>query len=144
MELSFILYRSRPRDVPDEDMVLGILTESMRRNPGEGLTGFLHVERDLFLQYLEGHLGPLSRKIAGIRKDRRHTDFQILAEGTVVERLFPDWDMGQIPTGSFPTTGLLAERPWREAEPDIDPLPLLKAFAAHAEPRGDVDIAMAG
>ncbi|MGC9418159.1 MAG: BLUF domain-containing protein [Rhodovulum sp.] len=140
MELSFILYRSTARRGFDDKTFIGILAESMRNNPREGLTGFLHVERGCFLQYLEGPRGPLTRKVAHIQKDRRHKDFLFLAEGTLDERFFPNWDMGQIPEENLPTDGILAEKSWLKPDPDIDPLPLIRAFAAHAGQRNDIDI----
>ncbi|TCP44434.1 BLUF domain-containing protein [Rhodovulum marinum] len=140
MELSFILYRSTARRGFDDKTIIGILAESVRNNPKEGLTGFLHMERGCFLQYLEGPRGPLTRKVARIQKDRRHKDFLLLAEGTLDTRFFPDWDMGQIPEENLPTDGILAERSWLEPQPDIDPLPLIQAFAAHAGQQHDLEI----
>ena len=132
MDLSFVLYRSFARRKLDEATMVDILAESIRNNAREGITGFLHADLDRFLQYLEGPPGPLMRKVAQIQKDRRHKDFLILAEGTIEERFFPHWDMGEITLDSLPSRGLLARRSWTRSTPDIDPLPLIRAFAAHA------------
>ncbi|WP_170290278.1 BLUF domain-containing protein [Rhodovulum strictum] len=140
VELSFVIYRSTARKALVETTALEILAESLRNNPKEGLTGFLHVERDCFLQYLEGPPGPLRRTLVRIQKDRRHKEFLILAEGSIDERFFPDWDMGQIPCANFPTDGILADKSWLRPDPDIDPLPLIRAFAAHARQQGGFDI----
>ncbi|TCM84429.1 BLUF domain-containing protein [Rhodovulum steppense] len=140
-DLFFLLYRSTARRPLDRATVTDILAASLHNNPRDGVTGFLHVDRGCFLQYLEGPRAPLLRIATRINKDRRHTDFRILAEGTIDERFFPDWDMGQIASENLPTDGLLAERSWLRSEPDIDPLPLIRAFAAHANRQDGLDIA---
>ncbi len=132
MKLSFVIYRSQARRKLNEKTVIDILAASVRNNPREGITGFLHTDRDCFLQYLEGPTAPLKRKVLRIQKDRRHKDFLILAEGTIEERFFPNWDMGQIALDTMPAEGLLAKKQWYRKNPDLDPLPLIQAFAAHA------------
>lgn len=132
MELTFALYRSKAKRPITQKTIIDILAKSVRNNNGEGLTGFLHTDHDHFLQYLEGPPATLMRKLARIRKDHRHKNFMILAEGVLDERLFPDWDMGQISQDILPFEGLLSTRSWLQPTPDIDPLPLLQAFAAHA------------
>ncbi|SIO27578.1 Sensors of blue-light using FAD [Rhodovulum sp. ES.010] len=140
MELHFVLYRSAARKPLDEKTVVDILAQSVRNNPKEGLTGFLHVDRGCFLQYLEGPSGPLTRMVARIQRDRRHKGFMILARGTIDERFFPDWEMGQISDENLPSDGILADRSWLQPRPDIDPLPLIRAFAAHAGQRDNLEI----
>ncbi|HBS50811.1 MAG TPA: hypothetical protein DEA05_12355 [Rhodobacteraceae bacterium] len=140
MLLSFALYRSRSKRRIDEKLVVDILAASARNNPNEGLTGFLHTDQDCFLQYLEGPPGPLFRLLARIAEDRRHTDFQILAEGELEERLFPDWDMGQINKHHMPREGLVAAQTWLSPDPDIDALPLIRAFAMHGQKLGGIEI----
>lgn len=132
MDLYFTLYRSKARKPITQEMTFSILTSSMRNNHNEGLTGFLHTDHGYFLQFLEGPRGPLLRKLARIQKDRRHTDFVILAEGDIEERLFPDWDMGQITSDLLEATDDLQNRSWLRPAPDIDPLNLLNAFAAYS------------
>lgn len=137
MELSFALYRSKATRKVTEKTVIDILAKSIRNNESEGLTGFLHTDHDHFLQYLEGPPNPLMRKLVRIQKDRRHKNFMILAEGVIDERFFPDWDMGQISNTILPFEGLLSNKSWLKPNPDIDPVPLLQAFAAHAGQFGD-------
>ncbi|MCE8009256.1 BLUF domain-containing protein [Aestuariivita sp.] len=140
MHLSFALYRSEARSKLDEELILDILTESVHSNAREGITGFLHVDRNIFLQYLEGPHGPLMRKLARIRKDRRHRKFLILADGTIDERFFPGWDMGHLSSDLLPTDGLLGRKTWLGQPVDIDPLPLIQAFAKHAGQLDRTDI----
>lgn len=132
MQISYALYKSRARKPVTEELVIDILAASARHNPHEGLTGFLHVEQDRFLQYLEGPPGPLARKIGRIRKDRRHDRFAILAEGKTDERLFPHWDMGRIDPSLLPSDAVLASKPWLRKRFSADPLEIIMAFARHA------------
>lgn len=132
MELYFTLYRSKARRPITQELTFSILASSLHNNANEGLTGFLHTDRGHFLQFLEGPRGPLLRKLARIQKDRRHQDFIILAEGVIEERLFPDWDMGQIDRDLLEITDGLQDQAWLHPAPEIDPLTLLNAFAAHS------------
>jgi hypothetical protein len=59
MDIHFVLYRSRARRKLTQQIMIDILAQSLRNNPQDGLTGFLHTERDHFLQYLEGPSRPL-------------------------------------------------------------------------------------
>lgn len=139
-DLAFVLYRSEARRALTEKTVVDILSASIRNNSREGLTGFLHTDRNCFLQYIEGAPGPLRRKVAQIAADKRHTRFEILAEGTLDRRFFPDWDMGQIRLAGNDLFGLVRERRWLRRDIEIDPVPLIRAFAAHAGFTHDVDI----
>lgn len=132
MELAFTLYRSKARPGLGEAGIVDILAKSVRLNAREGLTGFLHFDRGYFLQYLEGPSAPLGRKVARIYRDKRHSEMVILAEGTIDERFFPTWDMGQINASLLPHDGPLATHSWMLPADQIDALPLIEAFAAHA------------
>lgn len=132
MEHSFVLYRSKARRNLGQAAVLDIVTTSARANAREGLTGFLHFDRGYFLQYLEGPKGPLARKVARIHKDRRHSEMVILADGTIDERFFESWDMGQIDANLLPIDGPLATNSWLLPAENVNPQPLIEAFAAYA------------
>lgn len=124
----FVLYRSKAVKTLDEKTVVDIVATSIRNNQRDGLTGFLHTEQSHFLQFLEGPRAPLMRKVAQIRKDRRHINFIILADGETDARLFPDWDMGTLPA----SISALMPKEWMYPSPIVDPLPLLHAFAHYA------------
>jgi len=112
---------------------MDIVATSLRNNARDGITGFLHSEQDHFLQYLEGPHDAVMTKLAKIQKDPRHYNFMILADGTTDERLYPGWDMGQLEALHPDDTALLhAMSAWLKPDPDIDPLPILSAFAASA------------
>jgi hypothetical protein len=46
-----------------------------------------------YLQYLEGQRADIDGLLKRLREDARHKEVRILREGTVPERLFPDWSM---------------------------------------------------
>ena len=94
MALSHILYRSLGRVdkfVRDCD---DILIAARARNLEYGLTGFLHGEDGVFIQWLEGPADALDYVAAMILGDGRHRDITIFGRGQIVERQFPRWAMG--------------------------------------------------
>ena len=94
MALSHILYRSLGRldefgrDCDD------ILIAARARNLEYGLTGFLHGEDGIFIQWLEGPVAALEFVVELILRDSRHRDVTIFGRGAIEERQFPDWAMG--------------------------------------------------
>jgi len=71
-----------------------LLTEARRINTSRDITGLLlHRDRS-FYQVLEGEEGVVRQTFDSIEKDERHTAIDVLFEGEVDEREFPDWQMG--------------------------------------------------
>ena len=71
-----------------------LLTEARRINTSRDLTGLLlHRDRS-FYQVLEGAEDAVRQTFDSIEKDERHTAIDVLFEGEVDEREFPDWQMG--------------------------------------------------
>ena len=71
-----------------------LLTEARRINTSRDITGLLlHRERS-FYQVLEGAEVVVRLTFDSIEKDQRHTAIDVLFEGEVDEREFPDWQMG--------------------------------------------------
>ncbi|MGB7316735.1 MAG: BLUF domain-containing protein [Planktotalea sp.] len=132
MEIYFALYRSKAKCHLNADIVGSIVRTSIRNNKRDGLTGFLHTDQDHFLQYLEGPQDPLMHRLSVIQRDLKHYNFMILADGTIDERLFPDWDMGQIKFLQPQHQNSAIDTGWMRPNPDVDAVPLLSAFAAHA------------
>jgi hypothetical protein len=132
MDLSFALYRSKAKKHLNATFVSQIIRTSMRNNKRDGLTGFLHTDKDHFLQYLEGPLDPLMHRLSVIHQDPKHYNFIILADGSIDARLFADWDMGQIKFLQPQYEGSSIDMSWMRPDPNVDALPLLCAFAAHA------------
>ncbi|WP_439143233.1 BLUF domain-containing protein [Planktotalea sp.] len=132
MDINFVLYRSKAKRHLRGRVVSEIVRVSLLNNQRNGLTGFLHTDKDHFLQYLEGPKEPLMRRLSIIQQDERHNTFNILADGTLDERLFPHWDMGQIELLQTQFNLSSIDMGWMRPGQDVDPLPLLTAFAAHA------------
>tara|TARA_B100000035_G_scaffold72581_2_gene59951 strand:+ start:1231 stop:1608 length:378 start_codon:yes stop_codon:yes gene_type:complete len=71
-----------------------LLTEARRINTSRGITGLLlHRDRS-FYQVMEGAEDIVRETFDSIEKDERHTAIDVLFEGEVDEREFPDWQMG--------------------------------------------------
>ena len=76
------------------DGMVELLTEAQRINTSRDITGLLlHRERS-FYQVLEGSEDMVRQTFDSIAKDERHTGIDVLFEGEVNEREFPDWQMG--------------------------------------------------
>ena len=81
------------RDLGSAGMVK-LLTEARRINTSRDITGLLlHRDRS-FYQVLEGAEDIVRQTFDSIEKDKRHTAIDVLFEGEVDEREFPDWQMG--------------------------------------------------
>ena len=74
--------------------MVGLRTEARRINTSRDITGLLlHRDRS-FYQVLEGEEEVVRQTFDSIEKDERHTAIDVLFEGEVDEREFPDWQMG--------------------------------------------------
>tara|TARA_B100000925_G_C21925013_1_gene437655 strand:+ start:22 stop:462 length:441 start_codon:yes stop_codon:yes gene_type:complete len=74
--------------------MIELLTDARRTNTSRDITGLLlHRDRS-FYQVLEGTEDVVRQTFDRIEKDERHTAVDILFEGEVDEREFPDWQMG--------------------------------------------------
>ena len=110
MALSHILYRSLgrldefTRDCDD------ILVAARARNLEHSLTGFLHGEDGIFIQWLEGPVEALDYVAELILNDDRHRDITVFARGVIDERQFPQWAMGFSSGESAPLFEYLTEQ----------------------------------
>ncbi len=74
--------------------IVELLKEARLTNTSRNITGLLlHRDRS-FYQVLEGSEDVVRETFEGIEKDERHTAIDVLFEGAVEEREFPDWQMG--------------------------------------------------
>jgi hypothetical protein len=92
--MEFLVYRSMPRVAPRSSEASAIIATSVRNNARDGVTGFLHHEPELFVQYIEGPSAPLARLWARIAVDARHEAPTIIGRGLLAHRFFADWRMG--------------------------------------------------
>jgi hypothetical protein len=91
--LSFCLYRSIARPGLDDQEVEEILQASRRNNPAANLTGCLHFEEGIFLQWLEGPRFSIFRLLDTLQDDYRHMGVKVLDQGPLKQRFFQDWQM---------------------------------------------------
>lgn len=91
-----LMYTSRATEPVRPELLSTILKNSMRRNPGCGITGVLCVSGDIFMQVLEGSRAQVSRLYNRMVRDPRHTDVVLLAFEEIDERRFASWAMGMV------------------------------------------------
>ena len=91
--LHFILYVSRASQTFDADARRKLLQQSQTDNRAAGISGCLLVKGDCFMQLLEGTREQLTTLLDRIRRDPRHQDLRIIAEGPIRRRAFTDWGM---------------------------------------------------
>jgi hypothetical protein len=92
--MEYLIYRSKALVPPGSEACRSIVAVSQMNNASLGLTGFLHAEEDLFIQYLEGAPKPLWALYERLHLDDRHTDMMLLGRGNLDKRRFEDWRMG--------------------------------------------------
>lgn len=76
-----------------DSIFLDIQDVSIRNNTNAGITGFLLFKEGKFFQYFEGDELVCIQLLNALKRDRRHTNLTILAQGTIEQRLFNDWAM---------------------------------------------------
>lgn len=70
-----------------------ILTTARHRNAIEGITGLLIFNGVRFLQIVEGPEAAIDSLVTELRRDHRHSGFEVQDERVVEERSFPEWSM---------------------------------------------------
>lgn len=73
-----------------------IVSTSAHLNKNVGLSGALVTSKGLFIQVLEGPLGPLEATFERICRDHRHRCVVLMELAAAEERLFKDWSMVRI------------------------------------------------
>ena len=90
------LYASRPVDPMNGALLDGILEQSRRNNPRQGITGILCVADDLYIQLLEGGRDEVCEIFNAIVRDDRHRQVRLLSYEEISERRFGNWSMGHV------------------------------------------------
>jgi hypothetical protein len=100
VSLKTVTYTSRARlDLTDEE--LNRIHEQARHcNALDGITGLLAYDGGRFLQIVEGSEEAVSDLVERLRRDPRHTAFEIRDERFVDRRSFPDWTMELVQVSS--------------------------------------------
>jgi hypothetical protein len=111
------LYASRATQSPVSKLTTSILKTSRDNNPPKGITGFLCVSGDIFIQVLEGGRDEVCELFNRIIRDERHTNVRLLAYEEIRQRKFGSWTMGQVDLSKV-NTGLLLKY---HEKADLDP-----------------------
>lgn len=90
------LYASRAAVSPMSTLVDSVLKASRENNPAKGITGFLCVSGDIFIQVLEGGRDEVCELFNAIVRDPRHANIRLLAYEEIRQRKFGSWTMGQV------------------------------------------------
>jgi len=100
MPLYRLLYRSEASlQVPEQNWdrtIDQIVTTSAQLNENVGLSGALVTSKGLFVQVLEGPLGPLEATFERICRDLRHRRVILMELAAAEERIFENWSMVRI------------------------------------------------
>lgn len=88
VSLNSITYRSRAVAAMSEHDLLRLAAAAQKRNASEGVTGLLLYDRGEFFQWLEGPEDGVSRVWDSVRRDRRHTDVELVASKQASRRVF--------------------------------------------------------
>jgi hypothetical protein len=93
LRLKTLTYTSRARlDLSDGDLS-DIHQAARHLNALDGITGLLLFDGARFLQIIEGAEGAIDNLVERLRRDPRHSAFEIRDERFVEQRAFPDWSM---------------------------------------------------
>ena len=96
MKLTSVTYTSLARlDLQESDLE-DIHRTARDRNAIDGITGLLVFNGTHFLQIIEGSAEAIEDLIEKLRKDPRHTGFEIRDRRKVDERSFPEWSMEMV------------------------------------------------
>ena len=91
-----LLYASRAAAATSAEVLDGILEQSRKNNPAQGITGLLCVSGDVFIQVLEGGRDEVCELYNAIVRDSRHQQVRLLSYEEIAERKFGAWTMGQV------------------------------------------------
>jgi len=78
----------------DQRALLDLLHAARGFNKLDDITGLLIHDKGHFLQVIEGPANAIDNLVQRLRRDRRHSQFEIHEDALVERRLFPDWAMG--------------------------------------------------
>ena len=108
-----LLYVSRLADASKPEVIDGILADSRKHNPAQGITGILCYGAGIFLQAIEGGRSEVSQLYNHISQDVRHKDVVLLHFEEICERRFGGWTMGRVDLAKLNTSIVLkySERP---------------------------------
>jgi hypothetical protein len=93
VQLRSLAYTSRARLDLDEADLRDIHQASRHLNALDGITGLLLFDGTRFMQIIEGAYEAIDNLVERLRRDDRHTAFEIRDDRVIEARAFPDWSM---------------------------------------------------
>lgn len=72
---------------------IDIQQESNTNNQQSGITGFLLFKNGKFFQYFEGDELACANLLLSLKRDKRHTNLQVISEGAIDKTVFQAWRM---------------------------------------------------
>lgn len=112
MNLTSVTYTSLARlDLQASDLE-DIHRTARDQNALDGITGLLVFNGTHFLQIIEGSESAIDELVTKLRRDPRHTGFEIRDQRKVDRRSFPDWSMElvRVEAGYFEARETIADR----------------------------------
>ncbi len=90
--IELVYYSKATPGLTSEDLS-DILKTAREFNSKNDITGCLFFDKNEFLQILEGEKETVLNLVNSIKKDKRHTNFILLAQDEKKERMFTGWSM---------------------------------------------------
>jgi hypothetical protein len=112
MSLTSLTYTSLARLDLDASDLEHIHRTARELNALDGITGLLVFNGTHFLQIIEGAANAIDDVVQRLRRDPRHSGFEIRDRHQVEERSFPDWSMELVRVNAsyFTARDSIAER----------------------------------
>lgn len=112
MTLKSLTYTSLARLDLEADDLEAIHRTARNANALDGITGLLIFNGTHFLQIIEGQPQAIDELVEKLRRDPRHSGFEIRDERSVEARSFPDWSMElvRVSASYFEAKDTVAER----------------------------------
>jgi len=89
-----LIYISSATNQPSENELIDLLEQSRARNKKQHITGLLLYNKSIYMQLLEGEYNDVHDIFSSIQNDSRNTGVAKLLEEGIIQRDFPDWNMG--------------------------------------------------
>jgi uncharacterized membrane protein (DUF373 family) len=89
-----ITYLSAATRAMSQDDLEDILKTARENNARLGITGMLLYGNKTFIQILEGEEDVVHKLVKTIKRDPRHTNFQIVKQKPIEQHEYADWSMG--------------------------------------------------
>ena len=112
MNLISLTYTSLARLDLEATELESIHRTALQLNALEGITGLLVFNGTHFLQIIEGAQSAIGDLVERLRRDPRHSGFEIRDQHQVEARSFPDWSMElvRVSASYFPARETIVER----------------------------------